>query len=136
MTTLKYGDSLEGYGRNKGGRYLHKIRGGKFVQGVPNHALCWADVTKPATRDDYHREICGECRDRPEPGPWSEEDRTRFERVSVLNDVSHAQRTLRQALRTLPGGRYPAQATIARHLEGALERLMRAEEMLNDPEAR
>ncbi|TMR11728.1 hypothetical protein ETD86_34735 [Nonomuraea turkmeniaca] len=60
---IKRGDSLEQFGRNQGGRYVHVIRGGKFVEGRENDALCWADVTKVATEKDRRdrREICWKC---------------------------------------------------------------------------
>ncbi|MER6830802.1 hypothetical protein ABT352_32750 [Streptosporangium sp. NPDC000563] len=66
MSYLKPGESLERYGRNKGGRYAHIIRGGKFVEGAENFGLCWADITKPATEKDRRRgcEICWKCEDR------------------------------------------------------------------------
>jgi hypothetical protein len=135
MSTLKYGESLDGYGRNKGGRYLHKIRGGEFVAGVTNHALCWADVTRPATKDDYHRQICSECQDRPDVGEWSDEDRKRFERVSVLTDISTACFALEQAKRALSGTHYHREHSIAGTLTSILDDLRTLQEQLKDPEA-
>lgn len=66
MAVLKPDEPLDRYGRNRGGRYIHIIRGGKFVEGQDNHALCWADITKPATDQDRRRgyELCWDCNER------------------------------------------------------------------------
>lgn len=62
---IKGGDSLDQFGRNRGGRYVHIVRDGGFVAGRENNALCWADVTKPATEEDrrWRREVCWKCED-------------------------------------------------------------------------
>lgn len=63
---IKAGDSLDQFGRNRGGRHVHIVRGGKFVEGRENHGLCWADVTKVATEKDRRAsyEMCWQCEER------------------------------------------------------------------------
>lgn len=126
---------LKEYGRNKGGRYLHKIRGGEFREDMLNHGFCGADVTRPAQPDDYLREVCGECKERQDVAGWSIEDRIRFERVSTLTDISMAIHALKQGLRTLPGARYRREHEATATLQSILNDLQTLHDELRNPEA-
>lgn len=99
---------LKAYGRNKGGRYLHKIRGGEFRPGEMNLALCSADVTRPAEPGDYHREVCGACKDREGMDePWTEEQRQGFMRSHARFELDTAINSLEQAALALAGTGFP-----------------------------